>query len=103
MGDSDEAGAGEDDRRRHPQRHGVCVVAAGGVQGDPLTVPRDRARRSTGQPVQPDVQLEVRALRSNQQEDAMGIFSWIVLGAIAGWLASMIMNRSGEGLARDIL
>jgi len=33
----------------------------------------------------------------------MGIFSWIVLGAIAGWLASMIMNRSGEGLARDIL
>jgi uncharacterized membrane protein YeaQ/YmgE (transglycosylase-associated protein family) len=42
-------------------------------------------------------------LRSNQQEDVMGIFSWIVLGAIAGWLASMIMNRSGEGLARDIL
>ena len=33
----------------------------------------------------------------------MGIFSWIVLGAIAGWLASMIVNRSGEGLFLDIV
>ena len=33
----------------------------------------------------------------------MGIFSWIVLGAIAGWLASMIVNRQGEGLAIDML
>jgi uncharacterized membrane protein YeaQ/YmgE (transglycosylase-associated protein family) len=42
-------------------------------------------------------------LRSIQQEDAMGIFSWIVLGAIAGWLGSMIFNRQGQGLAIDIL
>jgi uncharacterized membrane protein YeaQ/YmgE (transglycosylase-associated protein family) len=33
----------------------------------------------------------------------MGILSWIVLGAIAGWLASMFINRSGEGLFRDIV
>jgi uncharacterized membrane protein YeaQ/YmgE (transglycosylase-associated protein family) len=33
----------------------------------------------------------------------MGIFTWIVLGAIAGWLASMIVNRSGEGLFLDIV
>jgi uncharacterized membrane protein YeaQ/YmgE (transglycosylase-associated protein family) len=33
----------------------------------------------------------------------MGIFSWIVLGAIAGWLASLIVNRSGEGLFLDIV
>ena len=33
----------------------------------------------------------------------MGIFSWIVLGAIAGWLASMIVNRGGEGLFLDIV
>jgi uncharacterized membrane protein YeaQ/YmgE (transglycosylase-associated protein family) len=38
-----------------------------------------------------------------QQEDAMGILSWIVLGAIAGWLASMIVNRSGEGVFLDIV
>ena len=33
----------------------------------------------------------------------MGIFSWIVLGAIAGWLGSMIVNREGEGLFLDIV
>ncbi len=33
----------------------------------------------------------------------MGIIGWIVLGAIAGWIASMIVNRSGEGLLRDII
>ena len=33
----------------------------------------------------------------------MGIFSWIVLGAIAGWLASMIVNKQGEGLFLDIV
>jgi uncharacterized membrane protein YeaQ/YmgE (transglycosylase-associated protein family) len=38
-----------------------------------------------------------------QQEDAMGIFSWIVLGAIAGWLGSMLVNKQGEGLFLDIV
>jgi uncharacterized membrane protein YeaQ/YmgE (transglycosylase-associated protein family) len=33
----------------------------------------------------------------------MGIISWIVLGAIAGWIGSLIVNRTGEGLFRDIL
>ena len=33
----------------------------------------------------------------------MGIFSWIILGAVAGWLASMIVNKEGEGLFLDIL
>ena len=33
----------------------------------------------------------------------MGIFSWIVLGAIAGWIGSMIVNRQGEGLFLDIV
>jgi uncharacterized membrane protein YeaQ/YmgE (transglycosylase-associated protein family) len=42
-------------------------------------------------------------LRRIQQEDAMGIFSWIVLGAIAGWLGSMIVNKQGEGLFLDIV
>jgi uncharacterized membrane protein YeaQ/YmgE (transglycosylase-associated protein family) len=42
-------------------------------------------------------------LRFIQQEDAMGIFSWIVLGAIAGWIGSMLVNREGEGLFLDIV
>lgn len=33
----------------------------------------------------------------------MGILSWIVLGAIAGWIGSLIVNRTGEGLFRDII
>ena len=33
----------------------------------------------------------------------MGMFAWIVLGLIAGFLGSKIVNRRGEGLIRDIL
>ena len=33
----------------------------------------------------------------------MGIISWIVLGAIAGWIGSLIVNKSGEGVVLDIV
>lgn len=33
----------------------------------------------------------------------MGYLSWIVLGLIAGFLGSKVVNRTGEGLIRDIL
>jgi uncharacterized membrane protein YeaQ/YmgE (transglycosylase-associated protein family) len=33
----------------------------------------------------------------------MGIVAWIFVGLIAGFLASKVVNRSGEGIARDIL
>ncbi len=33
----------------------------------------------------------------------MGILSWIILGAIAGWIGSMLVNKTGEGLFRDIV
>jgi uncharacterized membrane protein YeaQ/YmgE (transglycosylase-associated protein family) len=33
----------------------------------------------------------------------MGILSWIILGGIAGWLGSMVVNRGGEGVLRDIV
>lgn len=33
----------------------------------------------------------------------MGFLSWIVLGALAGWIGSMIVNRTGEGLLLDIV
>ena len=33
----------------------------------------------------------------------MGILSWIIVGLIAGFLASKIVNRTGEGFIRDIL
>jgi uncharacterized membrane protein YeaQ/YmgE (transglycosylase-associated protein family) len=33
----------------------------------------------------------------------MGIIAWIVVGLVAGFLASKIVNRSGEGFFRDII
>lgn len=33
----------------------------------------------------------------------MGIIAWIVLGLIAGFIASWIVNRSGEGFFGDII
>jgi uncharacterized membrane protein YeaQ/YmgE (transglycosylase-associated protein family) len=33
----------------------------------------------------------------------MSVISWIILGLIAGFIASKIVNRSGEGLLLDIV
>jgi uncharacterized membrane protein YeaQ/YmgE (transglycosylase-associated protein family) len=33
----------------------------------------------------------------------MSILAWIILGGIAGWIGSLLVNKTGEGLFRDIL
>ena len=33
----------------------------------------------------------------------MSILAWIVLGLVAGFIGSKIVNKSGEGIIRDIL
>ena len=33
----------------------------------------------------------------------MSVLAWIVLGGIAGWIGSLIVNKSGEGLFLDIV
>jgi uncharacterized membrane protein YeaQ/YmgE (transglycosylase-associated protein family) len=33
----------------------------------------------------------------------MGIISWIILGLIAGFIGSKIVNKTGEGLVLDIV
>ena len=33
----------------------------------------------------------------------MGILSWLVVGLIAGFIGSKVVNRSAEGLVRDII
>jgi uncharacterized membrane protein YeaQ/YmgE (transglycosylase-associated protein family) len=35
--------------------------------------------------------------------DSMSFIAWIVLGLIAGFIASKIVNKSGEGLLLDII
>jgi uncharacterized membrane protein YeaQ/YmgE (transglycosylase-associated protein family) len=39
----------------------------------------------------------------SHQEVAMSILGWIVLGLIAGFIGSKIVNRHGEGLILDIV
>lgn len=33
----------------------------------------------------------------------MSIIAWLVIGLVAGWIGSMIVNRRGEGLIMDIV
>ena len=33
----------------------------------------------------------------------MSIIAWLVVGLVAGWIASLIVNRRGEGFLGDIL
>jgi uncharacterized membrane protein YeaQ/YmgE (transglycosylase-associated protein family) len=33
----------------------------------------------------------------------MGVIAWLIVGLIAGFLASMAVNRSGKGILRDIV
>ena len=33
----------------------------------------------------------------------MGIISWIILGLIAGFIGSKIVNKTGEGMMLDIV
>jgi uncharacterized membrane protein YeaQ/YmgE (transglycosylase-associated protein family) len=34
---------------------------------------------------------------------SMGVISWIILGLIAGFIASKIVNKTGSGLILDLL
>jgi uncharacterized membrane protein YeaQ/YmgE (transglycosylase-associated protein family) len=38
-----------------------------------------------------------------QREERMSIIGWIVLGLIAGFIASKIVNKQGEGIILDIV
>jgi uncharacterized membrane protein YeaQ/YmgE (transglycosylase-associated protein family) len=37
------------------------------------------------------------------EENLMSILAWIVLGLIAGFISSLIVNRRGEGMLLDIV
>jgi uncharacterized membrane protein YeaQ/YmgE (transglycosylase-associated protein family) len=38
------------------------------------------------------------------EEDAMGLLSWIIFGALAGWAASMLMGTNGrQGCLTNVL
>jgi uncharacterized membrane protein YeaQ/YmgE (transglycosylase-associated protein family) len=33
----------------------------------------------------------------------MSLLAWLVVGLVAGWIGSMVVNRRGEGLIMDIV
>ena len=50
------------------------------------------------------IDLTMFALITNRQQDsAMSFLAWIVLGLVAGFIGSKLVNRSGEGIVRDVL
>lgn len=42
-------------------------------------------------------------ISNHQQDSAMSFFAWIVLGLVAGFIGSKLVNKTGEGLIRDVL
>jgi uncharacterized membrane protein YeaQ/YmgE (transglycosylase-associated protein family) len=42
-------------------------------------------------------------ITSRQQSSAMSFVAWIVLGLVAGFIGSKLVNKTGEGLIRDVL
>jgi uncharacterized membrane protein YeaQ/YmgE (transglycosylase-associated protein family) len=44
-----------------------------------------------------------RLISNHQQGAAMSFITWIVLGLVAGFIGSKLVNKTGEGLIRDVL
>ena len=42
-------------------------------------------------------------MTTRQENSAISFIAWIVLGLVAGFIGSKIVNRTGEGIVRDVL
>src|SRR5882757_4733653 len=49
------------------------------------------------------VEAFARTSSSAQETETMSFLSWIVLGLLAGFIGSKIVNRRGEGILLDVL
>lgn len=47
--------------------------------------------------------MSLEAILSYRREIKMSFIAWIVLGLIAGFIASKMVNKSGEGFVLDIV
>jgi uncharacterized membrane protein YeaQ/YmgE (transglycosylase-associated protein family) len=69
--------------------------------------PHSRAEQQTVADVQAtgseDIFLVAQDLNAQQRVTNMSIIGWIVLGLIAGFIASKIVNKTGEGVLLDIV
>jgi uncharacterized membrane protein YeaQ/YmgE (transglycosylase-associated protein family) len=46
--------------------------------------------------------LDIRLALAKHWGKAMGVIAWIILGLIAGFIGSKIVNKTGEGLLLDV-
>src|SRR5437660_10000644 len=72
---------------------GTLIVAPHWQEAEGLSGRRKRACAPPFQPCSADCAREKR----------MSIIGWIVLGLIAGFIASKIVNKRGEGFVLDVL
>jgi uncharacterized membrane protein YeaQ/YmgE (transglycosylase-associated protein family) len=49
------------------------------------------------------IHLAMLGITTRQESSAMSFLAWIVLGLVAGFIGSKLVNRTGEGLIRDVL
>src|SRR3984893_8170240 len=49
------------------------------------------------------IHLAMLGITTRQESSAMSFLAWIVLGLIAGFIGSKLVNKTGEGLIRDVL
>ena len=47
--------------------------------------------------------VKARTARARVGEAVMSILGWIILGLISGFIASKIVNKTGEGMVLDIV
>jgi uncharacterized membrane protein YeaQ/YmgE (transglycosylase-associated protein family) len=50
-----------------------------------------------------DLSTLAMLITNRQQGSAMTFIAWIVLGLVAGFIGSKLVNKTGEGLIRDVL
>jgi hypothetical protein len=70
----------------------------GGNKRDPGAVP-SAGRRLGSRDHIPETTMDNAA----NTAPYMGIISWIILGLIAGFIGSKIINRTGEGIFLDVI
>ena len=50
-----------------------------------------------------DMNTIAAVISPRQELSVMSLLSWLLLGLVAGFIGSKLVNRTGEGIVRDIL
>jgi uncharacterized membrane protein YeaQ/YmgE (transglycosylase-associated protein family) len=76
----------------------VAMRRAGFSDNDiSVIVPGDEAKHD------PKIALDQAQTNNQTMDQGAGIVAWIVVGLVSGYLASLVINKTGEGTLRDII